>query len=77
MQPEIFQGRAGFLELEHFNKHFVNNTRKRDFAGKHFGVFSPRYSYYYTVNGEFNPEIDIIRAFFLKIRAPFSIFKKG
>ena len=75
MQPEIFQGRADFLELEHFNKHFVNNTRKRDLAGKHFGAFSPRYCYYYIVNREFNPEIDIIRAFFLKIRAPFSIFK--
>ena len=29
MQPEIFQGRGGFVELGHFNKHFVKNTRKK------------------------------------------------
>ena len=27
-QIEIFQGRGGFVELGHFNKHFVKNTRK-------------------------------------------------
>ena len=29
MQPEIFQGRGGFVELGHFDKHFVKNTRKK------------------------------------------------
>ena len=28
-QPEIFQGRGGFVELGHFDKHFVKNTRKK------------------------------------------------
>ena len=41
-----FQCRGGgmLVELEHFEKHFIKNTRKRGTAGKHFGVFSPRYS---------------------------------
>ena len=33
-QPEIFQGRGGFLELAHFSKHFVKNTRKKGPSGK-------------------------------------------
>ena len=43
VQPEIFQGRGGFVELRHFDNHFVKNTRKKGPAGKNFGVFSPRY----------------------------------
>ena len=51
-EPEMFQGkgRGGrgegwrFVELGHFDKDFIKNTRKRGPAGKHFGVFSPRYS---------------------------------
>ena len=27
-QPDIFQGREGFAELGHSDKHFVKNTRK-------------------------------------------------
>ena len=27
MQPENFQIRGGFVELGHFDKHFVKNTR--------------------------------------------------
>ena len=37
-QPEIFQGR-GFVELGHFDKHFIKNTQTKDPAGKIFGVF--------------------------------------
>ena len=33
-----------FVELGHFNKDFVKNTRKKGSVGKHFRVFSPRYS---------------------------------
>ena len=33
-QPEIFQGRGGFVELGHFNKHFLKNTRKKVLPGK-------------------------------------------
>ena len=41
----IFQHSGCFIELGHFDKHFVKNTRKkRPHTGKHFGVFSPRYS---------------------------------
>ena len=36
-QPEIFQGKEGFMELEQFDKH-VKNTKK-DSAGKNVGVF--------------------------------------
>ena len=38
------------MELEHFNKDFVKNTRKRGPAGKHFEVFSPRYSTFWMEN---------------------------
>ena len=36
VQPEIFQstGGRGFVELSHFNRHFVKNKRKKDPAGK-------------------------------------------
>ena len=27
--PETFQGRKGFVELEHYDKNFVKNTTKR------------------------------------------------
>ena len=33
-----------FVELGHFDKKFIKNTRKRGPAGKHFGFFSPIYS---------------------------------
>ena len=28
VQPEIFQGKGGFVEFGHFDKHFVKNTRR-------------------------------------------------
>ena len=34
----------GFMELGHFNKDFVKNTKKETPVSKPFGVFSPRYS---------------------------------
>ena len=43
-QPEIFQGREGFEDLGHFEKHVVKNPRKIGSTGKHSRVFSPRYS---------------------------------
>ena len=76
-QPENFQGRGGFVELEHFDKLFVKNTSKKGSAGKHFWGFSPRYYQNYILNGRFNPWMEAIRAYFSKIRALFSIFKKG
>ena len=40
-QPEFFQGKGGFMELGHFNKHFVKNKQKKGPPGKNFGIFSP------------------------------------
>ena len=37
-QPDIFQGRGGFVELGHFHKHFTKNTRKK---GKSLEFFLP------------------------------------
>ena len=42
-----------------------------------FGVFSPRYSQNYILNGKFNLWMNTIRVFFCKIRALFFAFKKG
>ena len=36
MQPEIFQDKGSFVELENFDKQFVKNTKKGP-AGKNFG----------------------------------------
>ena len=44
LQTETFQDRGGFMVLEHFNKHFVKNPRKKGHAGKCFGFFSSRHS---------------------------------
>ena len=38
-QPEIFQGRGGFMKLGHFDKQFFKKSRKKGPAGKNFGVF--------------------------------------
>ena len=36
---------AWFVKLGHFDKHFIKNAGKRSPAGKHFGKFSPGYSF--------------------------------
>ena len=28
-QPEVFQGRGGFVRLGHFHKHFIKKSRKK------------------------------------------------
>ena len=33
-QPDIFQGRGGFLKLGHFDKHFIKKPRKKAPQGK-------------------------------------------
>ena len=38
-QPEIFQDRGGFVELEHLDKHFVKNTRRKRLARENFWIF--------------------------------------
>ena len=74
---EDFSGRGMFRRIGHFDKHFVKMSRKKGTAGKNFGVFSPRYTQNYILNGKFNPRMDTIMALFSKIRALLSIFKKG
>ena len=76
-QSEIFSGKGDFLELGHFDKHFVKQSRKKGTVGKNFSVFYPRYSSNYILNEKLNPRKGTIRAFFPKIRALFLIFKKG
>ena len=29
VQPEIFEGRGGFVKLGHFDKHFIKKSRKK------------------------------------------------
>ena len=38
-QPEIFQGRGGFMELGHFNKLFIQYSRKKAPHGKILELF--------------------------------------
>ena len=57
-----FQGRGSFVELGHFNKHFVKNTSKK--------------LHNYILNGKFNLKLDRVGVFSFKIRAFLSIFKK-
>ena len=76
-QSEIVSGKVDFLELRHFDKHFVKKSRKKGTAGKNFSVFHPRYSSNYILNEKLNPRKGAIRAFFPKIRASFWFSKKG
>ena len=71
MEPRILLG------LGHFDKDYVENSRKRRPTGKNFGAFSPRYSWNVILNRKFNPKMDTFKAFLSKIRTLFSIFKKG
>ena len=44
-QPEIFRDKGGLMELGHSDKHFVKKSSgKKGPGGKHFEVFSLRYS---------------------------------
>ena len=66
---KFFRARWGgrrFLELGHFHKNFVKNTRKRDPAGNR--VYFPRYCWNYILNGKFKPKMDTIEAFLSEIR---------
>ena len=36
------------MELGHFDKHFVENTRKIGSVGKNFGFFSPSYNFKFS-----------------------------
>ena len=66
-----------FVELGHFDKHFVKNTRWRGPAGKHFEVFSLRCSLNCILNEKFNPMMDLMRAFFYQNQGTIFDFQKG
>ena len=38
-QPEIFQGRGGFVELEHLDENFIKDTRKKSPPGNILELF--------------------------------------
>ena len=38
-QPDIFQGRGGFVKLGHFDTHFIKNSIKKGPAGKIWEFF--------------------------------------
>ena len=50
-----FQGRGSFVELGHFDKHFVKNTSKKTTQ-----------LHRYILNGKFTPKMDTISDFYLK-----------
>ena len=50
--------------LGHFDKYFVKKKKEKRPHMEKLGVFSPRYSYNYTLNRKINSKMDKIRAFF-------------
>ena len=65
VQTEIFQGRGGFVELGHFDKHFIKNTRKKKGPqGKILEFFHLDTVKNYIFDKKFKPKMDTIRAFF-------------
>ena len=58
-----FRGMGDFVELWHFDKHFVKNIRRTTQLDN------------YILNGKFNPEVDTIRAFFQN-QSIFCLFSK-
>ena len=61
---ELFQGRGGFVEPGYFNRYFIKKTKEKRPHMEKLGVFSPRYSYNYTLNRKINSKMDKIRVFF-------------
>ena len=60
---KTFNPWGGFLELGHFDKHFVK-TQKKGPQGKNFGLFVLDTVGNYLSNKMFNPKMDAIRPFF-------------
>ena len=70
VQPKIFQGKGGFVELGHLDKYFNKNEKEKSHAEKYLGCFSTGYFLNYILNGKFDLQMD-------KIKTSFPIFKKG
>ena len=75
-QPEIFQGRTGFLEQKHFDKHFMHDMQKKASAGENFLVSSSRCSENCILNENLIPKCTQTRQFFPILEYFLSIFKK-
>ena len=65
MQPELFQGKRGFVEPGHFYNYFIKKPREKRPHVEKLGVFSRRYSYNYTLNRKINSKMHKIRVFFV------------
>ena len=66
MQPESFQGSGGFVELQHFDKHFVKNKEKRPYREK-FWVFWMKKLTRWTQSGPFSPKSGYFFLIFRKV----------
>ena len=75
-QPEIFQGRGGFMKLGHFDKHFIKKSRKKVPHGKYLKFFplDTLKTTFWMAN--LTEGWTQLGHFFPKIRALFLIFKK-
>ena len=60
------------MELRHFDKNFVKNTREKT-PQRILEIFSFRYSFNYILNGKFNPKID---SFFFQNQGTLFDFQK-
>ena len=67
-QPENFPGSESFVELGHFNKLSVKNTRLKSSLGNILEFFLLDTLKNYILKGKFNPKMDTIRTFFPKSR---------
>ena len=52
------------MEPGHFDKYFIKKTKEKRPRMEKLGVFSPRYSYSYTLNRKINSKMDKISVFF-------------
>ena len=75
-QPEIFQGRGGFVELEYFDKLFVKNTKIRPRREK-FLSFVSQILLKLHFEQKIQPKDGHNQDLLFQNQCTFSIFKKG
>ena len=77
LNQKFVQGRGGLVKVEHFDKHFVKNTRKKSLSGKNLEFLSYILLNHIS-NEKLNSKMDTIRPFFsLKSGHFCRISKKG
>ena len=72
----IFSGQRSFLGIRTVQSSFTNSTSKKNPAGKNLRFFRLETLKNFILNDKFYLNMTTIRAFFLQIRALFSIFKE-